>query len=258
MVFLPLFDRNPIRYIQSAHVTLAILFLCLCVFFYQVTLSKEAEYIFILMYGATPSSIFNGTPLSQYESLIPAGFTILTSMFLHGDFMHLAGNMLFLWVLGDNIEDELGHLRFLLFYVVCGIAGAVAHSLVDITSEIPMIGASGAISGIIGAYLILHPKAPIKTLIWFFVIEVPAWLLLGMWTCIQFSNIFFSGSSGIAEVAWWAHVGGFITGVILIILFRKKNLKLFDEAMTGVPRYGPRISLNLSASRLKSKKNPLK
>ena len=161
----------------------------------------------------------------------PAVLTLVTSMFLHGGFMHLAGNMLFLWVLGDNVEDAMGHKRFVAFYLVCGIAAALAHATVEPGSRIPMIGASGAISGVIGAYLMLHPKARIKVLISYFLVWLPAYVVLGFWIGFQFfSAAMASGGAG-GGVAWWAHIGGFIAGVALIVPMKRKNVALFDRGL---------------------------
>ena len=151
----------PLRRIQRAYITLLILFLCIGVFVYQIFLNDRQEIVFIHAFGAIPTVIFGGKELPPEITQIPSWATLISSMFLHGGIMHLAGNMLFLWVLGDNVEDELGHGYFVFFFLICGAVSALSHSLLDTSSVIPMVGASGAISGIIGAYLILHPKVPI-------------------------------------------------------------------------------------------------
>tara|TARA_B100000686_G_C16742841_1_gene947627 strand:- start:509 stop:1033 length:525 start_codon:yes stop_codon:yes gene_type:complete len=169
-------------------------------------------------------------------------------MFLHGGLMHLAGNMLLLWVLGDNIEDALGHGRYILFYGTCGVIAALTHSIADTSSSTPMIGASGAISGIIGAYLLLHPKAPIKTLIWFFIIELPTWAVLGVWVLFQlFSAIMATGGND-GGVAWWAHIGGLFAGMALIIPMRRNGVELFDR--------GVRIESIISGPRITMRSGP--
>jgi membrane associated rhomboid family serine protease len=150
-------------------------------------------------------------------------------MFLHGGFMHLIGNMLFLWVLGDNVEDALGHRRFVVFYLVCGLIAALTHAVTDTASHIPMIGASGAISGVIGAYLMVHPKARIKTLVGYFILSLPAWVVLGFWIGFQFFSTAMAAGGAGGGVAWWAHIGGFFAGVALIIPMRRKGVALFDS-----------------------------
>ncbi len=229
MIILPLSDKNPLNKIQKAYITLLILLLCIGVFIYQISLSDHEAVVFLYAFGGIPSVIFGVTELPSEITLIPNWATLISSMFLHGGVMHLVGNMLFLWVLGDNIEDELGHGYFASFFLICGVVSALSHSIADITSETPMIGASGAVSGIIGAYLVLHPKAPIKTLFWWFVLEIPAWLLLGLWILIQLFNILSPDEGSSTGIAWWAHVGGFATGLVLIFMFRKKDLTLFDQ-----------------------------
>ncbi len=154
--------------------------------------------------------------------------TALTSMFLHGGWFHLIGNMWFLWVFGNNIEDSMGHLRFVFFYLLCGIAASAAHVLTAQTSQVPTVGASGAISGVMGAYAILYPRVRVMTLFWFIIIiriiPLPAWFMLGYWFFIQlFSGGMTLGTEG-GGVAYWAHIGGFVAGVVLVKLFEKETL----------------------------------
>ncbi len=226
-MILPLYDRTPKSNIRFQYVTVTIIGLCVLAFLWQQSLGGIAARKLVLGLGAIPAVIFGNGELPPELFMAPAEITILTSMFLHGGWMHLLGNMLFLWVLGDNIEDAMGHKRFTLFYVLCGIAAALAHGLVDTQSETPMIGASGAISGVIGAYLLLHPKAPIHTLVFYFVIAIPAWILLSLWIGIQVSNVVLGGGG---NVAWWAHIGGLIAGIILIPIFKFKNVPLLKTA----------------------------
>ena len=148
-------------------------------------------------------------------------------MFMHGGFMHLAGNMLYLWIFSDNIEDSLGRGKFIVFYALCGIAAALAQALVDVQSLTPMIGASGAIAGILGGYLLLHPRANVRCIVGFFIffktINVPAFLVLGLWIGLQFLNLGQTGSG----VAYLAHIGGFAAGMLLIPFFKKPHIPLF-------------------------------
>jgi membrane associated rhomboid family serine protease len=154
------------------------------VFFYQLTLSDRALYGFIVRWGAVPAEISSGLDL----------FALVTSMFLHGGWLHIAGNMLFLWVFGDNVEDTMGHVRYLLFYLLCGLAAGLSQVVIDANSTIPLVGASGAISGVLGAYIVLFPHGKIRTLVFlgFFVtvVLIPAWVQIGLWIVLQFFNGF--------------------------------------------------------------------
>jgi len=157
---------------------------------------------------------------------VPAALTFLTCMFLHGGWMHLIGNMWYLWIFGDNVEDRLGHAKFLLFYLVCGVGASALHIAIEPGSMLPLVGASGAIAGVLGAYMLAFPRARISTLvflgIFITVLELPALIVLGFWFVIQF----FSGLQSMAMVqtggvAWWAHVGGFVLGMVLLALLQK-------------------------------------
>jgi membrane associated rhomboid family serine protease len=177
--------------------------------------------------------------LSAHYSLIPAHVhndlaqywpTIFTSMFLHGGFMHIAGNMLYLWIFGNNVEDTLGKVRFLLFYFACGTIGAFAHVAAAPDSMIPTVGASGAIAGLMGAYLVLFPRAEITTIVPIFfigaVMEVPATIIIGFWAVLQFANAYWLNGGGMqgGGVAYMAHVGGFLAGVLLVLLLGGRRL----------------------------------
>ncbi len=173
---------------------------------------------FIERWGMTPDQLANG-PLAS-----GAAVTLLTHMFLHGGWLHIIGNMWFLYLFGDNVEDRLGHFRYLAFYLVCGFASAGTHLLFNAASTIPVVGASGAIAGVLGAYLVLFPFARVAALVWMFllvyVVEIPAAIFLGLWFLFQFaSGVALSASPQQGGVAWWAHVGGFVAGVALVKLF---------------------------------------
>jgi membrane associated rhomboid family serine protease len=189
-------------------------------------------------FGAIPADITGSLQAGQVLELAPRAvcqvgglgwMTILTSMFMHGGWMHLLGNMWFLWVFGNNIEDSMGHIRYIIFYLLCGVAASLAHIVTDPGSMVPTVGASGAISGVMGAYLVLYPKVRVQTLFFFVIIirifMLPAWVLLIYWFTIQLlSGV---GSLGAAEgggVAFWAHIGGFVVGVALIKLFQRPQL----------------------------------
>jgi membrane associated rhomboid family serine protease len=228
-MLLPLHDDNPLKHIRFQYVTVAMIAACVAVFFYQLSLGGRGEQAFIFGFGAIPAVVFGIKTLPGELAQIPAALSLVTSMFLHGGFMHLIGNMLFLWVLGDNVEDAMGHRRFVAFYLVCGLIAALAHAITNPASQIPMIGASGAISGVIGAYLMLHPKARIKTLVGYFILSLPAWVVLGFWIGFQFFSAAMAAGGAGGGVAWWAHIGGFIAGVVLIIPMRRKGVALFDR-----------------------------
>ncbi len=218
---IPLKDDLPTR--TFPFVTIAIIALNIVVFFYEVSLGPRTEAL-IFTYGVIPFNLIYGVESGRPP--IPIFASLFTSMFLHGGFMHVAGNMLYLWIFGNNIEDVMGHLRFVFFYLICGIAAVYSHALLDATSQVPMIGASGAVSGVLGAYLLLFPHAKVLTLIpiFFFIriVQVPAVIVLGLWIVVQFVNGLFSGSQ-MGGVAWFAHVGGFLIGMALIHLFKKKQ-----------------------------------
>lgn len=209
----------------------------MAVFVYQALLGPELG-SFFYRFGAIPWEIshFQDLPglTGTHQSPIPNFLTLFTAMFLHGGFLHLAGNLLYLWIFGDNVEALTGHLRFPFFYLTCGLAAALTHVMLDPNSQIPMIGASGAVSGILGAYFIRFPKARVHVL--FFipflmvrVIPVPAVLALGFWIFFQVLNgMGWIGTGASDSVAWFAHIGGFAAGMVLIFFFQKKGRKRAD------------------------------
>jgi membrane associated rhomboid family serine protease len=225
---LPLHDDNPAT--RRPLVVGAILIACVAVFLWQSLLSETAAGRFVYSLGAIPAVLFDHADLSPDLVWVPAWLTVLTSMFLHGGFMHLFGNMLYLWIFGNNVEDAMGHGRFVLFYLVCGVVAAMAHALSDIQSAVPMIGASGAISGILGAYLLLFPHARVLVGIplGFYVhtVYLPAVWVLGFWFVLQTISALAAQAEG-GGVAWLAHVGGFVAGVVLIPLFKRREVPLW-------------------------------
>ena len=183
---IPLHDDNPTT--RTPIVTVALIAACVLVYLWQTSLGPQAGQAAVYSFGFIPAVVFEGVTLPAELFRVPAGLTLLTSMFLHGGFMHLAGNMLYLWVFGNNVEDVCGHFRFLLFYLLCGLAAALAQALPNPASEIPMIGASGAISGVLGAYLLLFPHTRVRVLIplgLVFFTTVRAGWLLGFWFIFQ-------------------------------------------------------------------------
>lgn len=221
---IPIKDDNPTRTIPF--VTVALIVINSAIFLYQMMLPAELDRLITLKYGVIPVEIIHWVDIRP-EISIPVVLTLITSQFLHGSLFHLGGNMLYLWIFGNNIEDVLGHFRYLIFYIVCGIIAGLVHVFTQPSSLIPTIGASGAISGVLGAYLIRFPRAKVLVVFWFvFIIRliyVPALVVLGFWIFIQiFSGL---GSIGIegGGVAWFAHIGGFVAGLALLRLFERRR-----------------------------------
>ena len=226
---IPLHDDNPTR--TKPVLTVLLIAANALVFLYQLSLGPRAGEAFVFQFGAIPAVILGTRSLPGALAAIPPAFSLLTSMFLHGGFMHLIGNMIYLWIFGNNIEDAMGRLRFLVFYLACGFAASFVHILMNTASEIPAIGASGAISGVLGAYLLLYPRAQVLTLIPLgFIIRlmyIPAGIVLGLWFLFQLVSGGLAGGEG-GGVAWWAHVGGFIAGMALVALFKKRDVRMFN------------------------------
>ena len=217
---IPLKDDNPTS-IQPV-ITLSIIGLCVLVFLWQLSLSPEGGRAAVYALGFIPAVLSGNAELPPQLVWVPSSLTVFTSMFLHGGFLHLAGNMLYLWIFADNVEDSMGHGRFILFYVLCGVAAALAQAAPELGSTIPMIGASGAVSGILGAYVLLYPHARILVVVPLVVIlytlRLPAIIVLGIWFAIQLMSSLAAPAVG-GGVAFRAHLGGFIAGVLLIRLF---------------------------------------
>jgi membrane associated rhomboid family serine protease len=214
-MFIPLKDLNP-RQTYPVVNTLLIL-TNVIVFLYQITLPPHEYQAFMLANATIPNHI--RAVLNGHGSVEAAFLPLLTSMFLHSGFMHIAGNMLFLWIFGDNVEDYFGHVPYLLFYFVCGIGSGLAHIIFNYHSPLPALGASGAISGVMGAYIILYPRARVLTLVFIFFIPIPAFIILGYWFLLQFlAGVSTVGAAATGGVAWWAHIGGFLLGMLITAL----------------------------------------
>jgi len=215
---IPLYDDNPTK--NTSYIRLIILITCLLVFLTQQTSDNNNQLIFF--YGFKPASFFYDYNKPTFIPIL----TIFTSMFMHGGWMHFLGNMLYLWIFADNVEDIMGRKKFFFFYLSSGVFAAILQASINIESTIPMVGASGAIAGILGSYLYVYPKAKILVLIpfiIFFTIRIPAYILLVFWFFLQFYNFGLSG--GISSVAWLAHIGGFIFGYFYSVLTIKKKKK---------------------------------
>jgi membrane associated rhomboid family serine protease len=222
---IPLRDDNPTH--SFAFVTVGLIAVNALVFLYQLTLAGPRELeAFFQAYALVPAR------LSSDPSPLVFG-TVFSSMFMHGGWLHLIGNMLYLWIFGNNIEDAVGHMKFIIFYLLCGIGAAAAQVLAAPHSPIPMVGASGAVAGVLGAYLLLFPRARVLVLfpIWIFIrlFYVPAVVVLGFWFVLQLFSGWLSANASQAGggVAWWAHIGGFVVGMVWIPVFKKRRVKLF-------------------------------
>ncbi len=234
VVFIPISDDNPLRSIRFQWVTAGLIVANTLVFLLTVVEpgSTNAASFAVIPRELFKVGIVGGNAAGPLDALqVPEGLTLLTYMFLHGDIFHLFSNMLFLWVFGDNVEDALGHARYLGFYIACGIAGGFAHAVMQPASGLPLIGASGAVAGVIGAYLLLHPRVLVWVLAFRFIpLKIPAAVVLGIWVVTQFLMLAVKQTDG-QEVAWWAHIGGLACGVVLVIFLRRPGVELFDRRL---------------------------
>jgi len=237
---IPLRDDNPITI--TPVVTWALIAVNVVIFLYQVSLGPNASQLFVYQFGTIPAVVVGAEHLPEAMVAIPPAMSLFTSMFLHGGWMHLVGNMWFMWIFGNNIEDAMGHLRYLAFYVICGMIASASHILAYPDSTIPSIGASGAIAGALGAYAMLYPRARVWTLIFvvFFMrlMYIPAWIVLGIWILLQFINgSMAAGTQDAGGIAFWAHVGGFIAGILLVGLFKKRDVRFFNPPRLHAKMY---------------------
>lgn len=242
-MFIPLHDANKLRYVKAQYVTLGLIAINIFIFLVTATpqiLDTQQANSLYFSYGFVPAVINDFADLPVEFVILPESANYVSYSFLHANFMHLAGNMLFLWVFGDNVEDAMGHFRFLIFYLLCAAAGAWAHGLVVPQSEAPLIGASGATAGVVGAYLLLHPRVKIWILaLGRIPIRLQAFWILGAWIAYQiFSFVVFNES----EISWAAHIGGIITGMILIVFMRRIGVSLFDQNLPDVATSVPKVT----------------
>ncbi len=226
-MFIPLHDANSLKRIRLQYVTIGLIAANVIVFLFTTVSSEEAFVATLYGYGYIPSVVFDLVDLPPGLKVIPEDLTYLSYAFLHNDIFHLGGNMLFLWVFGDNVEDALGHVKFLIFYLLCAIAGAFFHGLVAPESEVPLIGASGAVAGVVAAYLMLHPRVKIWILAFGRIpLRIPAYITLVLWIVFQF---FMFGFGGDDQISWSCHVGGIVAGVVLVLVLRNRDVPLFDR-----------------------------
>jgi membrane associated rhomboid family serine protease len=228
----PLYDDNPT--VRTPLVTYFLIGLCTGAFLWQLA---HNERLVLYTYGMIPAELFGlWHPLRMYQA-VPPWAKIVTSMFLHGGWFHLIGNMLFLWIFGNNIEDVLGRGRYLSLYLCCGFVAALAQAISSPASHIPMVGASGAIAGVLGAYLLLYPRANVHCFVWvvifFRIVNVPAWAILGLWFAMQLISGL-GTASGKPGVAFWAHIGGFVTGLVMVTVLRPSGVALLQPARSPV------------------------
>ena len=223
---IPISDDNPAR--LTPLVTVAIIILCVAAFVWELSLGRQADAA-VYAFGFKPVTLLRG------ETEI-AVITILTSMFVHGGFLHVGGNMLYLWIFGNNVEDAMGHVKFIVFYLISGVAAALSMAWMDPSSNVPMVGASGAISGVLAAYVLLYPRARVTVIvplgIIFYPMKISATWVVGFWFVLQLLSAALSNPDQ-PGVAWWAHVGGFIVGVILTPLFKSSQFPLFGDIRRG-------------------------
>lgn len=228
-MFIPFSDHNPLKHIAFQRVTVTIIALNVLVFLiFQSGFIPTSNQYFFLAFAIIPTELVTGNSIFPTNVSWPEEFTLFSYMFFHGGWLHLLSNMIFLWIFGDNIEDAMGHTRFVVFYLLCGIAAGLAHTLAAPGSNAPLIGASGAIAGVTGAYLMLYPRVKIWVVV---LMKIPLRLsaiwVLAAWFGFQVFNMFTNTAS---NVAWWAHIGGFVAGAVLIVVFKRASVPLFGAA----------------------------
>lgn len=234
-MFLPLYDTNPIRHLTRPYVNYGLIAVTVLTFFLTGGIDELAVELAAISLGLIPSVVNHVQVLPAEFVLVPTEATYVTYAFLHANLLHLGGNVLFLWVFGDNVEDAVGHVRYLLFYLACAAGGGLAHAWVNPDSAIPLIGASGALAGIVGAYFLLHPRVKLWVLVLGRIpLKLSAGWVLGAWAGFQLFNVFMA-MPGEDNIAWWAHIGGLVTGVVLILVIRRRGVPLFDRALPEPP-----------------------
>ena len=227
-MFVPVHDDNPLRHIARPYVTWGLIALTCAIFLMQTSPDgqRAAASFAVVPLELFRVGIFGGAAMGPHDAWpVPERYTLVSYMFLHGDIAHLIGNMAFLWVFGDNVEDALGHLKFALFYIACGIAGGLAHALMLPVSPLPLIGASGAVAGVIVAYLILYPHVRVWVLAMRFIpLRITALFALGAWVASQFAMLaipYIVPGAKIGPISWWAHIGGIAAGAVLVFAMRR-------------------------------------
>jgi membrane associated rhomboid family serine protease len=234
-VFVPVYDENPLRSIKRPYVTIALIIVNIVTFLCELTGTGQMA---VASFALVPAELFDPEFLGRHAFgpqdayRVPEALTLLTYMFLHADPFHLAGNMLFLWVFGDNVEDAMGHARYLAFFLLSGVSAGLIHAVMAPVSNIPLIGASGAVAGIVIAYLMLHPRVRVWIIAFRFIpLRIRASWVLGAWIVTQLAMLIIPG---MGPIAWWAHAGGILTGAVLVLFLRRPGVALFGRgAPTG-------------------------
>ena len=240
-MFIPLYDTNRLRHIRLQYVTIGLIAANALVFLITTIGGENFNNAAVLGLGFIPSVVHNTAELDPRFIIIPESLSYLTYSFLHADIFHLGGNMLFLWVFGDNVEDALGHIRYLIFYLLCAIAGAAFQGLVAWNSQVPLIGASGAIAGVVVAYLILYPRVKVWVLAFARIpLRIPAFIPLILWVLFQ---VFMFAAGGEDQISWACHIGGIIAGAVLVLVLRSRGVPLFagadDDTVIAAPEQPP-------------------
>jgi len=239
-MFIPLHDVNDLKHIRLQYVTIGLVAANVLIWLGTAVGGESAAQLASVEYGFIPSTVHNIAERPPELVAVPDWATYVTYAFLHGDFWHIAGNMLFLWTFGDNVEDAMGHVRFIVFYLLCAIAGAFVHGLLAPDSQSPLIGASGAVAGIVAAYLILHPRVKVWILAFGRIpLRIPAWIPLALWIAFQIVMLAAMGDDG---VSYAAHVGGALAGAALVLMLRRGDVPLFDREVV-TPRAVTRSEL---------------
>ncbi len=224
-MFVPLHDNTPLQVIRFQYVTGALILINVVVFLLTGAFnSDEVLWALASGYGIVPDELIHVVNPGTAYNPVPEPLTLITYQFLHGGWMHLISNMLFLWVFADNVEDAFGHFGFLIFYLLCGVAAGLLHTLIEPQSGAPLIGASGAVSGVLASYLLLYPRARVWILLFFRIpLPISAFWALSGWFVLQLVSAFISSADDMT-VAWWAHIGGFLTGLVLTFVLRSRLL----------------------------------
>lgn len=231
-MFVPIQDANPLKSIRFQYVTLAIIAINIAAFVFETAALDDAG---IASFAIVPKELFAAGVIgpgtgATHGLPVPERYTLLSYMFFHGDIVHLFGNMIFLWVFGDNVEDAMGHVKYLVFYLACGVFAGLVHAWIVPASDVPLIGASGAVAGVIAAYLMLHPRVRVWVLAFKVIpLQISAALALGLWIAIQVVMVLLPQ---VGPVAWWAHIGGLVAGAVLVVLLRRPGVPLFDKGLT--------------------------
>ncbi|HWA88469.1 MAG TPA: rhomboid family intramembrane serine protease [Rhizomicrobium sp.] len=233
---IPISDDNPVEH--TPFVTWLIVAGCVAAFVWELGFPQYGLDGAVTVLGFTPAAFFGFERAPSWILGVPPALTLITHMFLHGGFWHIAGNLLYLWIFGNNIEEAMGHFRYTLFYLASGIAAALTMGLMDPSSQVPMVGASGAISGVLGAYMLLYPRARVRVLVPIGIIPVIFWIravwVVGIWFLLQLLSAAYTGASD-SGVAFWAHVGGFIAGLALTPVFKSGDVKYFGPYYRRLP-----------------------